>query len=126
MLPRIDEKRIGISFFQPSLSPVRFVEESAERYGEEEMLASQKTPQERKAVRAVRPVIHAERCKGCGICTVFCPDRVLAIGDELNSYGYPFVGMTGAGTCRGCLRCCMMCPDVVFTFDSEEAGPCSS
>lgn len=84
------------------------------------MPARDKVPPERKAPRAVRPVIHVERCKGCGICTVFCPDRVLVVGEELNAYGYPFVGMTGAGTCRGCLRCCMMCPDVVFTFDSED------
>lgn len=90
------------------------------------MLAPQRAPSERKTTRTVRPVIHVERCKGCGICTVFCPDRVLAVGEELNAYGYRFVEMTGAGTCRGCLRCCMMCPDVVFTFDPEETEPCKS
>lgn len=76
-----------------------------------------------KKARAAAPVICEERCKGCGICTAFCPDKALALGDRTNAFGYQVVRMT-APACRGCGRCYLMCPDVVFSFDGEESAPC--
>ena len=87
------------------------------------MLAVQTTTSTDKKARAVKPVIHDERCKGCGICAAFCPEKVLVLGERTNSFGYPVVEMTAAG-CRGCMRCYLMCPDVVFSFHREEGEPC--
>lgn len=67
-------------------------------------------------------MIAVEHCKGCGICTEFCPQKILVIGDQINSYGYRVVEMTDITACRGCLRCTQMCPDVVFTLTRKENG----
>jgi len=75
-------------------------------------------------IRAAWPLIRTERCKGCGICTEFCPEKILVLGEQLNSYGYPAVQMSNEAACRHCLRCFLMCPDVVFSFASEEDGAC--
>ncbi|MFZ5642043.1 MAG: 4Fe-4S dicluster domain-containing protein [Bacillota bacterium] len=64
--------------------------------------------------------ISVEHCKGCGICTAHCPEKILNLGEQHNSYGYPVVEMTDITACKGCLRCTLMCPDVVFTFTREE------
>ncbi|MFZ5649677.1 MAG: 4Fe-4S dicluster domain-containing protein [Bacillota bacterium] len=84
------------------------------------MLAAEKTPFEEKPRFEIKAVIQVEHCKGCGICTAHCPQKILVLGEQLNSYGYPVVEMTDVTACKGCLRCVMMCPDVVFTFTREE------
>ena len=90
------------------------------------MLKARKIPSAGKKTGMARPVIDAERCKGCGICTAFCPEKILVLGDQLNANGYPFVTMVDAEACRGCRICYLMCPDVVFAFLQEENEPCKS
>ena len=88
------------------------------------MLDFQIARMEEKTPLAVKPVIQPERCKGCGICIVFCPEKILVLGDDLNSYGYPTVRIIDEKACTHCLRCTLVCPDVVFSFLSEENEPC--
>lgn len=88
------------------------------------MLDFQIAPVEEKKPCAVKPMIQPERCKGCGICIKFCPEKILTLGDELNSCGYPTVRMIDEKVCTHCLRCFLMCPDVVFSFVLEESEPC--
>ncbi len=88
------------------------------------MLDFKRAPAQEKKPHAIKPVIHPERCKGCGICVEFCPEKILVLGDELNSYGYPTVGIIDEKACTHCLRCSLVCPDVVFAFLPEETGPC--
>ena len=35
--------------------------------------------------------IDRERCKGCGLCTISCPKKLIRIGEEINRQGYFFV-----------------------------------
>ncbi len=75
-----------------------------------------------KVAGRIVAVIAVEHCKGCGICTEFCPQKILVMGEQMNSYGYQVVEMTDITACRGCLRCSLMCPDIVFTFARKEKG----
>lgn len=55
-----------------------------------------------------------ERCKGCGLCVLTCPRKILAISDRLNNQGYPVAELTDPEKCNGCALCAEMCPDMVI------------
>ncbi len=87
------------------------------------MSAVRKLKTEDKQSRSTKVLIASEKCKGCGICTAFCPVGMLSLGDTLNSNGYPAVTLAEGKACRGCGRCYLMCPDLVFTLLPAEDGP---
>lgn len=61
-----------------------------------------------------RPVFNEERCKGCELCTVVCPKKIVAIADRFNSKGYRPAHCTDEAQCIGCMLCAKTCPDVVI------------
>lgn len=60
-------------------------------------------------------VVDTERCKGCTECVVACPLHVLALANEVNRRGYPFVKQVLEDTCIGCACCAIVCPDACLT-----------
>ena len=44
-------------------------------------------------------VVDAERCKGCELCVVACPMKVLALSGEVNGKGYRFSRMVSPEVC---------------------------
>jgi 2-oxoglutarate ferredoxin oxidoreductase subunit delta len=59
-------------------------------------------------------VVREDRCKSCGICVEFCPEKCLKIGQQLNAQGYRPVGLADPDACKACAICAKMCPDVVI------------
>ena len=56
-------------------------------------------------------VVNTERCKGCELCVVACPTKVLAMSKQVNSKGYRYAEMANEDDCIGCASCGIVCPD---------------
>lgn len=64
-------------------------------------------------------VIHEERCKGCGLCTIACPRKLVGLSDTPSSLGYHLAVFSNPGECSGCALCAEMCPDVAIAVFKE-------
>ena len=56
-------------------------------------------------------IVHAEQCKGCGRCVVFCPNGVLALSQRHNRNGYRVAEAVKPEACTGCGLCFYACPE---------------
>lgn len=59
-------------------------------------------------------VIDIEKCKGCELCIVACPEITLGLSDKINQKGYRFA-ISINNNCTGCANCALVCPDAVIT-----------
>lgn len=59
--------------------------------------------------------VDTERCKGCGVCVVNCPMKVLGLAKEVNGKGYNYAYMAEPDKCIGCASCGIVCPDGVIS-----------
>ena len=66
-----------------------------------------------------RVVFLDERCKGCLLCTVACPKKIIEQSDRFNRQGYKVVEVSeeNMSKCIGCAFCATMCPDVAITVE---------
>lgn len=60
-------------------------------------------------------VFEEDRCKSCGICIEFCPQKCLAITDKISNKGYKIAGLTDETKCKNCGTCFIMCPEVAIS-----------
>ena len=54
--------------------------------------------------------IDKNRCKGCYLCVVNCPQGLIKISTEMNVKGVKPAIFSG-GKCTGCGMCAIICPD---------------
>ncbi|WZV03805.1 4Fe-4S dicluster domain-containing protein [Lentisphaerota bacterium WC36G] len=54
--------------------------------------------------------IIADECKGCNRCVKACPKNILALGNDLNRFGFPYVKLV-KDECIGCGACYYSCPE---------------
>ncbi len=64
--------------------------------------------------------IDSDRCKGCGLCVVVCPKKVLEISDQVNTKGYFPAYRAHPENCIYCAMCCTMCPDVAISISKID------
>lgn len=60
-------------------------------------------------------VVDVEKCKGCSLCVVACPTKVIELSTEVNGKGYNYSHMANPEACIGCSSCALVCPDSVIT-----------
>jgi 2-oxoglutarate ferredoxin oxidoreductase subunit delta len=70
--------------------------------------------------------IDQEFCKGCRICSEFCPTGVLCESETLNRKGYYPPVVAEEAECHGCRLCELLCPEfaiyIVNEWLDEQAG----
>lgn len=69
-----------------------------------------------------RVVFDRERCKGCEICVLVCPRKIIALDQERNEHGYRPAMITDEEKCTGCAICAQMCPDCVIQVFRETGA----
>ncbi len=63
--------------------------------------------------------IDEARCKGCGLCTIACPKKLVTLSDTPNSLGLNMAVFSDPEKCTGCALCAEMCPDVAICVFKE-------
>jgi len=67
--------------------------------------------------RVPKVTIREDDCKGCSLCVVACPKKILKLSDRLNQKGYHPSECVSPEACIGCAFCARMCPDCVITVE---------
>jgi 2-oxoglutarate ferredoxin oxidoreductase subunit delta len=63
--------------------------------------------------------IDEARCKGCGLCTIACPKKLVTMSDTPNNQGFTVAVFSDPEKCTGCSLCAEMCPDVAICVFKE-------
>lgn len=70
-------------------------------------------------MRQIYKVVFREnRCKGCTLCSTFCPKKIIEMSNNINELGYyvAHIPEENKKDCIGCGCCFRMCPDSVISI----------
>jgi 2-oxoglutarate ferredoxin oxidoreductase subunit delta len=58
-------------------------------------------------------IFNRQKCKGCGLCAIFCPKNIIEMSKEINDAGYFYaiIADNNKTKCTVCMKCAIMCPD---------------
>jgi 2-oxoglutarate ferredoxin oxidoreductase subunit delta len=63
-------------------------------------------------------IFDVDRCKGCGLCVVACPKKIIALDEtKSNIKGYNPAYIIKMHACIACGNCAIMCPDSVIKVE---------
>lgn len=69
---------------------------------------------------AAKVTIDENVCKGCGLCVVVCPKKIVEINRaKLNAKGYNPATAENMEKCIACAMCAIMCPDSAIKVEKE-------
>lgn len=67
---------------------------------------------------SARVTFDSDRCKGCELCTLVCPKKIVIIDSTtINRKGYHPAAVSNMELCIGCASCAKMCPDSIITVE---------
>lgn len=58
--------------------------------------------------------VDKDMCKGCKLCIVTCPKKILELSEDLNANGDKYCVQVDPSECIGCAFCAMICPDAAI------------
>ncbi|MBT3215936.1 MAG: ferredoxin family protein [Candidatus Marinimicrobia bacterium] len=64
-------------------------------------------------------VINFDKCKGCELCIVECPQECMGLSKKLNPSGYHYAILL-EDTCTGCTNCALICPEAIIAVYRES------
>lgn len=64
--------------------------------------------------------IDREKCKGCGLCIMHCPKKILVFSKKTNKFGTLYVEYIDESSCAGCGFCYLMCPEAAIEILEED------
>lgn len=69
--------------------------------------------------------VQEERCKGCLLCTLVCPQKIIVQSNRFNKQGYKVVEVhpEDMDKCTGCASCGHICPDsAILVYKPVKIG----
>lgn len=66
--------------------------------------------------------IDEDLCKGCGLCIMFCPQKVFERSEELNRKQVFPPKVVRGDKCTKCRLCELICPDFAIAVINEDAN----
>ncbi len=64
--------------------------------------------------------IDQKLCKGCNLCTEFCPRKVFEESPDLDQKGVHIPIPQHVDKCRKCQICTLICPDQAIKVDVDD------
>ena len=67
-----------------------------------------------------RVTIDSGVCKGCALCTLPCPKKIVVLNqDVINEKGHHPAMVTDMAECIACGMCAIICPDSAIKVEKE-------